>query len=64
MSCDDFVRGAGPQMCTRSSSLTSDSGLDQATRILGLSVYPPDGVSLRQWLTDLQDILSHHRPPT
>ncbi|WP_406337461.1 hypothetical protein [Streptomyces sp. NBC_00649] len=51
-------------MCTRSSSLTSGSDLDQATRILGLSVYPPDGVSLRQWLTDLQDILSHHRPPT
>ncbi|MCX5322289.1 hypothetical protein ACWGDS_11055 [Streptomyces sp. NPDC055059] len=42
--------------------LTSDSDLDQATRILGLSIYPPEGASLRHWLTDVQDVLTHHRP--
>lgn len=39
--------------------IESDSDFDRATRLLGLWVYPPDGVSLRQWLTDIQNILTH-----
>jgi hypothetical protein len=38
----------------------SDAELDSATRILGLQVYPPAGVSLRQWLTDIQDIVTYN----
>jgi len=37
----------------------SDAELDGATQILGLQVYPPEGVSLRQWLTDIRDIITH-----
>ncbi|MFD7485326.1 contact-dependent growth inhibition system immunity protein [Streptomyces mirabilis] len=42
------------------SLIDSDSELDRATQILGLMVYPPEGVSLRQWLTDIQGIITHH----
>jgi hypothetical protein len=37
----------------------SDSELDEAAQVLGLMVYPPEGVSLRQWLTDVQSIITH-----
>jgi hypothetical protein len=67
---DDYFTGNPPEMFTEAAEeirsftelLTSDSDLDQATRILGLSIYPPEGASLRHWLTDVQDVLTHHRP--
>ncbi|MHB9862278.1 contact-dependent growth inhibition system immunity protein [Streptomyces sp. YIM S03343] len=41
-------------------SLTeTDAELDRAAKSLGLMVYPPEGVSLRQWLTDIRDITMH-----
>ncbi|MFE4627870.1 contact-dependent growth inhibition system immunity protein [Streptomyces mirabilis] len=43
------------------SLIESDSELDRATQILGLMVYPPEGVSLRQWLTDIQGIITHRQ---
>jgi hypothetical protein len=42
------------------SLIDSDSELDRATHILGLWVYPPDGASLRQWLTDVQGTIADH----
>ena len=41
------------------SLVESDAELDSATQILGLQVYPPEGVSQRQWLTDIRDIIAH-----
>lgn len=41
------------------SLVDSDAELDHATQVLGLQVYPPEGVSLRQWLTDIRDIIAH-----
>ena len=38
----------------------SDSELDRATEVLGLMVYPPDGLSLRQWLIDMQGTITDH----
>ncbi|MGW6357654.1 contact-dependent growth inhibition system immunity protein [Streptomyces sp. NPDC055092] len=69
---DDYFTGNPPEMFAQAAEEirsftelpTSDSDLDQATRILGLSIYPPEGVSLRHWLTDVQDILTHHHPTT
>ncbi len=45
------------------SHVDSDAELDRATQILGLQVYPPEGVSLRQWLADIRDIVAHHKSP-
>ncbi|MFE2733990.1 contact-dependent growth inhibition system immunity protein [Streptomyces sp. NPDC059349] len=39
---------------------TSDDDLKDATRVLGLRITPPDDVTLRQWLLDIQGILRHH----
>lgn len=41
------------------SLVESDTELDRATQILGLMVYPPDEISLRQWLTDIRGIITH-----
>jgi hypothetical protein len=33
----------------------------EASRVLGLRVTPPEGVTLRQWLADIQGIVRHHK---
>ncbi|MGW3031265.1 contact-dependent growth inhibition system immunity protein [Streptomyces sp. NPDC001178] len=42
------------------SLIDSDSELNRAAQILGLMVYPPDGLSLRQWLIDMQGAITDH----
>ncbi|MEU6661767.1 contact-dependent growth inhibition system immunity protein [Streptomyces sp. NPDC046821] len=41
----------------------TDDELHEAARVLGLRITPPDNVTLRQWLVDIQGILRHHRRP-
>ncbi|GAA2288677.1 contact-dependent growth inhibition system immunity protein [Streptomyces kunmingensis] len=41
----------------------TDDELAEAIRVLGLRVAPPKGVSLRQWLSDVRGILTHHVAP-
>ncbi|MFJ8019736.1 contact-dependent growth inhibition system immunity protein [Streptomyces sp. NPDC096311] len=38
----------------------TDDELKEGARVLGLREPPPEGVSLRQWLTDIQGIITHH----
>ncbi|MFE2316246.1 hypothetical protein ACFXC8_24450 [Streptomyces sp. NPDC059441] len=38
----------------------TDDELKDAARVLGLREPPPEGVSLRQWLTGIQGIIRHH----
>ncbi|MGV9567855.1 contact-dependent growth inhibition system immunity protein [Streptomyces sp. NPDC003480] len=42
------------------SLVQDDSELNRVTKILGLWVYPPEGLSLRQWLTEMQDTIKDH----
>ncbi|GHJ99410.1 hypothetical protein SY2F82_12080 [Streptomyces sp. Y2F8-2] len=39
------------------SAIESDAELEQVADILGLQVYPPEGLTLRQWLTEMQGII-------
>ncbi|KIE23159.1 hypothetical protein LK08_31500 [Streptomyces sp. MUSC 125] len=65
---DDYFTGNPPEMFAEAAEeirsftelVTSDSELDQAAQILGLQIYPPEGVPLRRWLQDIQGILQHH----
>ena len=65
---DDFLSGSSEEVkllaardIDRLLSLVgTDSELNRVTKVLGLWVYPPEGVSLRQWLTDMQHIITHH----
>lgn len=41
---------------------SSEDELSEAAAVLGLREPPPDGVSLRQWLTDVRDIIVHRNP--
>ncbi|MGV9252469.1 contact-dependent growth inhibition system immunity protein [Streptomyces sp. NPDC003697] len=64
---DDYLDGNPKEYLTKAtkelsaflSCVSSDKELERAAEILGLMVYPPDGVSLRQWLTDIQGIITH-----
>jgi hypothetical protein len=56
----DMFAEAAREIGSFLSLIDSDSELDRATKILGLMVYPPEGVSLRQWLTDLQAVITDH----
>ncbi|WBO65378.1 contact-dependent growth inhibition system immunity protein [Streptomyces camelliae] len=38
----------------------SEDELGEAASVLGLREPPPDGISLRRWLTDIQGIIRHH----
>ena len=42
------------------SLISSDVDLGRVTEMLGLQVYPPEGVSLRQWLIDMQGTITDH----
>ncbi|MET8954373.1 contact-dependent growth inhibition system immunity protein [Streptomyces sp. NPDC004393] len=42
------------------SVIQSDAELERAADILGLQVYPPKGVPLRQWLTEMQGSIKDH----
>lgn len=65
---DDYFEGnpsddlaeAAREIDSLLSLIDSDSELDRAARILGLMVCPPDGHSLRQWLTDLNGTITDH----
>jgi len=56
---DTFVE-ADRELSSILSLVGSDSELDRATEVLGLMVYPPDGLSLRQWLIDMQGAITDH----
>ncbi|MFE7411946.1 contact-dependent growth inhibition system immunity protein [Streptomyces laurentii] len=68
---NDFLDGGGPKATEEVAEeidsflglVEEDSELEHATRILGLWVYPPEGISLRRWLRDIQGILRHHPCP-
>ncbi|MGW4495463.1 contact-dependent growth inhibition system immunity protein [Streptomyces sp. NPDC004376] len=55
----DAVSEAAREIESLLAMVETDDELDHVTEILGLQVYPPDGVSLRQWLTDIQNIIRH-----
>lgn len=65
---DDYFTGNPPEAFAEAAReidtlltlVASDAELNRATEILGLMVYPPEEISLRQWLTDVQGILMHH----
>ncbi|MGW5481650.1 contact-dependent growth inhibition system immunity protein [Streptomyces sp. NPDC004008] len=42
------------------SVIKTDAELERAADTLGLQVYPPAGVPLRQWLTDMQGTIKDH----
>ncbi|MEU1704509.1 contact-dependent growth inhibition system immunity protein [Streptomyces sp. NPDC005706] len=64
---DDYLSGEPGDDVRRSASAITDflalnpseDELREATAALGLRESPPAGVSLRQWLTDIQGILTH-----
>lgn len=41
---------------------STEDELAEAATVLGLREPPPEGVSLRQWLTDVRDIIVHRHP--
>ncbi|WP_250402367.1 contact-dependent growth inhibition system immunity protein [Streptomyces cellostaticus] len=55
----EYLAAAAQELGDFLSCVPSDEDLDRATEILGLMVYPPDGVSLRQWLTDIEGLITH-----
>ncbi|MEU0603492.1 contact-dependent growth inhibition system immunity protein [Streptomyces sp. NPDC006393] len=58
----EYLAAAAQELGEFLSRVSSDKELERAAEILGLMVYPPDGVSLRQWLTDIRNIITHrHR---
>lgn len=56
---EEYLAEAAEELGAFLSCASSDKELERAAEILGLMVYPPDGVPLRQWLTDVQGILTH-----
>ncbi|WP_225098107.1 contact-dependent growth inhibition system immunity protein [Streptomyces sp. CoH27] len=56
----DEVLAAASEISDFLSLNRSDDDLEEATDVLGLCIEPPDEVSLRQWLTDIQGIITHH----
>ncbi|MGV9989738.1 contact-dependent growth inhibition system immunity protein [Streptomyces sp. NPDC003374] len=55
----EYLAQAAQELSDFLSCVSSDTELERAAETLGLMVYPPDGVSLRQWLTDIQGIITH-----
>ncbi|MYZ09976.1 hypothetical protein GT028_21755 [Streptomyces sp. SID2999] len=55
----DAVAEAAREIESLLAMVETDGELDRVTEVLGLQVYPPDSVSLRQWLTDIRDIITH-----
>jgi hypothetical protein len=66
---DDYLSGESPEDIEKAAvEISQLLDLDQtevqlreATATLGLEEPPPAGVSLRQWLIDLQGLIRHHR---
>ncbi|MGW4222651.1 contact-dependent growth inhibition system immunity protein [Streptomyces bauhiniae] len=56
---EDAVAETAREIESLLSMAETDGELDRVTEVLGLQVYPPDGVSLRRWLTDIRDIITH-----
>ncbi|SED32583.1 hypothetical protein SAMN04490357_4503 [Streptomyces misionensis] len=67
---DDYFSGTSPEDIAQAAGeiesllalVDSEEELDRVTEILGLQVYPPDGVPLRQWLADIREIVVHRDP--
>ncbi|MCI3272788.1 contact-dependent growth inhibition system immunity protein [Streptomyces cylindrosporus] len=65
---DDYLSGSSREEQTHASEeidrllsmVASDSELSRVTKVLGLWVYPPQGLSLRHWLTDVRATIMRH----
>lgn len=56
----DDLRQAREEILQLLAMAESDQELGRAVAALGMSVSPPDGVSLRQWLVDIAHAIERH----